>query len=315
MRKIVILDADTLGHDIKLDAISKYGELTAYPITKPSETADRIRDAEIIITNKVFIGKDEIAEAKNLRLVCVAATGYNNIDLKALSERNIAATNVKGYSTQTVAQLVFASILNIYGSISLYNSDMREGQWQQSPTFTMLTHPISDLENKTLGIIGYGNIGRQVAKIAQAFDMKTLICALPGREYPKSENRVDFDTLLSQSDIISLHCPLTPDTQNLISEAQLKKMKPSAVLINTSRGPVVNYDHLYQALANHTIKAAAFDVYPQEPPKEHPIFSLSNAYITPHIAWASVEARTRLVDGIANNIKVYTEGKIDTIRL
>ncbi len=315
MPNIVILDSATLGSDIDFSPITSLGETTFYSTTQPSETADRIRNAEIIVTNKVFIGKEQIDAAPNLRLVCVAATGYNNIDLNALTARGIAATNVKGYSTQTVAQLVFASILNIYGSIEQYHADMREGQWQQSPTFTMLTHPIADLENKTLGIIGYGNIGRQVAKIAQAFDMKTLICALPGREYPKDENRVDFDTLLSQSDIISLHCPLTPDTQNLISEAQLKKMKPSAVLINTSRGPVVNYDHLYQALASHTIKAAAFDVYPQEPPSQHPIFSLSNAYITPHIAWASFEARTRLVDGIAKNIRVYLDGKIDTIRL
>lgn len=315
MPNIVILDSATLGSDIDFSPITSLGETTFYSTTQPSETADRIRNAEIIVTNKVFIGKEQIDAAPNLRLVCVAATGYNNIDLNALTARGIAATNVKGYSTQTVAQLVFASILNIYGSIEQYHADMREGQWQQSPTFTMLTHPIADLENKTLGIIGYGNIGRQVAKIAQAFDMKTLICALPGREYPKDENRVDFDTLLSQSDIISLHCPLTPDTQNLISEAQLKKMKPSAVLINTSRGPVVNYDHLYQALASRTIKAAAFDVYPQEPPSQHPIFSLSNAYITPHIAWASFEARTRLVDGIAKNIRVYLDGKIDTIRL
>lgn len=315
MPNIVILDSATLGSDIDFSPITSLGETTFYSTTQPSETADRIRNAEIIVTNKVFIGKEQIDAAPNLRLVCVAATGYNNIDLNALTARGIAATNVKGYSTQTVAQLVFASILNIYGSIEQYHADMREGQWQQSLTFTMLTHPIADLENKTLGIIGYGNIGRQVAKIAQAFDMKALICALPGREYPKDENRVDFDTLLSQSDIISLHCPLTPDTQNLISEAQLKKMKPSAVLINTSRGPVVNYDHLYQALASRTIKAAAFDVYPQEPPSQHPIFSLSNAYITPHIAWASFEARTRLVDGIAKNIRVYLDGKIDTIRL
>ena len=315
MPNIVILDSATLGSDIDFSPITSLGETTFYSTTQPSETADRIRNAEIIVTNKVFIGKEQIDAAPNLRLVCVAATGYNNIDLNALTARGIAATNVKGYSTQTVAQLVFASILNIYGSISLYNSDMREGQWQQSPTFTMLSHPIFDLENKTIGIIGYGSIGRQVEGIAKAFGMKPLICALPGRNYPKEENRTPFEDILQQSDIITLHCPLTPQTQNLISAPQLQKMKPSAILVNTSRGPVVNLDDLDNALATNQIRAAVIDVMPQEPPKSHPIFSRSNAYITPHVAWASLEARTRLVAGIANNIKVYLEGKIDTIRL
>lgn len=315
MPNIVILDSATLGSDIDFSPITSLGETTFYSTTQPSETDDRIRNAEIIVTNKVFIGKEQIAAAPNLRLVCVAATGYNNIDLNALTARGIAATNVKGYSTQTVAQLVFASILNIYGSISLYNSDMREGQWQQSPTFTMLSHPIFDLENKTIGIIGYGSIGRQVEGIAKAFGMKPLICALPGRDYPKEENRTPFEDILQQSDIITLHCPLTPQTQNLISAPQLQKMKPSAILVNTSRGPVVNLDDLDNALATNQIRAAVIDVMPQEPPKAHPFFSRSNAYITPHVAWASLEARSRLVAGIANNIKVYLEGKIDTIKL
>ena len=315
MPNIVILDSATLGNDIDFSPITSLGETTFYNTTLPSETADRIRNAEIIVTNKVFIGKEQIDAAPNFRLVCVAATGYNNIDLNALTARGIAATNVKGYSTQTVAQLVFASILNIYGSISLYNNDMRDGQWQQSPTFTMLSHPISDLENKTIGIIGYGSIGRQVEGIAKAFGMKPLICALPGRDYPKDQHRTPFEDILQQSDIITLHCPLTPQTQNLISAPQLQKMKPSAILVNTSRGPVVNLDDLDNALATNQIRAAVIDVMPQEPPKAHPIFSRKNAYITPHIAWASLEARTRLVAGIANNIKVYLDGGIEEIRL
>ncbi|MCQ2253050.1 MAG: D-2-hydroxyacid dehydrogenase [Bacteroidales bacterium] len=313
--KIVILDADTLGNDIDISGIEQFGQVVRYPITAPSETAGRIADAEVVITNKVFIGADEILGANNLKLVCVAATGYNNVDLKALNSRNIAATNVKGYSSQTVAQLVFAYILNVYGSLGEYSQLTHSGGWQKSPTFTMLNFPISDLENKTLGIIGAGNIGSRVKAIAEAFGMNVVMMAFPGKQYPETENRLPLSDLLKVSDVITLHCPLTPDTKNLIGLDQLRIMKPSTVLINTSRGPVVNLDDLYTALKSKKIRHACIDVLPQEPPQDHPIFQLQNVTITPHIGWASKEARQRLIDGIANNIKVYAEGRIDEIKL
>jgi len=315
MTKIVILDSVTIGDDINLDKISNFGEIVSYPLTSKAQTAERIKDAEIVITNKVFIGEDEIRDAKNLKLVCVAATGYNNVDLKALNSKGIAATNVKGYSSQTVAQLVFTFILDVYYSLSRYNKLIKDGGWQKSEAFTMLNFPINDLENKTLGIVGYGNIGKKVAQIATAFGMKVIIAALPNRSYNPLENRVPLNELLKKSDIISLHCPLTDATKNLISAEQLNLMKPSAVLINTSRGPVVNLDDLYIALKNNKIRHACIDVMPQEPPQQHPIFQLENVTITPHIGWASKESRERLVEGIANNIRIYKNGDIDSIKL
>ncbi|MCQ2250809.1 MAG: D-2-hydroxyacid dehydrogenase [Bacteroidales bacterium] len=313
--KIVILDADTLGNDIDMSPISQFGDIVAYPVTAASETAERIRDAEVVISNKVYIGANEIQNAKNLKLVCVAATGYNNIDLNALNANNIAATNVKGYSSQTVAQLVFAYMLNVYGSLGEYGELTHSGAWQKSPTFTMLNFPIQDLENKTLGIIGAGNIGGRVKAIAEAFGMKVVMMAFPGKEYPESENRLPLNELLKVSDIVTLHCPLTPDTQNLIGLEQLRIMKTSAILINTSRGPVVNLDDLYTALKSKKIRHACIDVLPQEPPQDHPIFGLRNVTITPHIGWASKEARQRLINGISANIKAYADGRIDEIKL
>ncbi len=313
--KIVILDADTLGNDIDMSPISQFGDIVAYPVTAAAETAERIRDAEVVISNKVYIGANEIQNAKNLKLVCVAATGYNNIDLNALNANNIAATNVKGYSSQTVAQLVFAYMLNVYGSLGEYGELTHSGAWQKSPTFTMLNFPIQDLENKTLGIIGAGNIGGRVKAIAEAFGMKVVMMAFPGKEYPESENRLPLNELLKVSDIVTLHCPLTPDTKNLIGLEQLRIMKTSAILINTSRGPVVNLDDLYTALKSKKIRHACIDVLPQEPPKDHPIFGLRNVTITPHIGWASKEARQRLINGISANIKAYADGRIDEIKL
>jgi len=313
--KIVILDADTLGNDIDLSQIEKFGDVAKYPTTAPEQTAERIRDAEIVISNKVYIGQSEIASAHNLRLVCVAATGYNNIDLKALNARNIPATNVKGYSSQTVAQIVFAYILNVYGSLDKYQDLTKGGAWQKSSTFTMLNFPINDLENKTLGIIGAGNIGRRVKAIAEAFGMDVRMMAFPGKTYPESEKRLPLDELLKVSDIVTLHCPLTEQTNNLIGLEQLAMMKTSAILINTARGPVVNIDDLYTALKSRRIRHACIDVMPQEPPKDHPIFQLGNVTITPHIGWASKEARQRLISGIAANIQALVDGGIDDVRL
>ncbi|MCQ2974332.1 MAG: D-2-hydroxyacid dehydrogenase [Bacteroidales bacterium] len=315
MYKIVILDADTLGDDINLTEIEQFGEITKYGTTSNENTANRIKDADIVISNKVFIGNNEVENAKNLKLVCVAATGYNNIDIKALNSKNIAVTNVKGYSTQSVAQLVFASILNIYGSVSDYNTIIRKGEWQKSPTFNMLNFPINDLEGKVIGIIGHGSIGKKVEQIAKAFDMKVILLGFNNRKYPESEHRYNKEEFFKKSDFVTIHCPLTTETKNLISANELNMMKSSAILINTARGPVVNTDDLYNALKNKTIRAAVFDVFEQEPPKNHPIFSLNNAYITPHIAWASFESRQRLIAGIAYNIRCFIDGNIDEIRI
>lgn len=314
--KITILDAVTLGSDISLSCFEQFGNVEIFDLTAPWQTASRIKESDIVITNKVHIGLSEVENAYKLKLICVAATGYNNIDVKDLYEKNIITANVKGYSSQSVVQLVFAFMLNVSGSLNRYNKLTKEGYWQKSPSFVMLDYPINDLENKTLGIIGCGHIGQKAAKIAHAFDMKILTCGRPGKYYPELADYIcqtDLDTLLKQSDFVTIHTPLTDQTKNIINADTLKLMKKTAVLINTSRGGCVNPDHLYSCLKNGDIAAACCDVMPAEPPQNHDIFSLNNFYCTPHIGWASYESRRRLLNGIVDNIKLFIEGRADEI--
>ncbi|MBN2664339.1 MAG: D-2-hydroxyacid dehydrogenase [Bacteroidales bacterium] len=313
--KIVILDAVTLGNDIDLSNLSKHGDLTLYDTTTLDQTEERIKNAEIIITNKVIIGKKELDAAKNLKLVCVAATGYNNIDILEANKRNIIVTNVKGYSTESVAQQVFAYILAFYNSTFEYNSTIKANKWQQSPTFTLLSHEIIELSGKTLGIIGYGAIGQRVGQIAGAFGMNILTAKIPGRKYENS-NHKDMDFVLSNSDIITIHAPLNEKTENLISKKELKLMKKSAILVNYARGGIVNEQDLFEALKTQKIKGAIVDVLTNEPPTQNNIlFGAPNIFITPHVAWTSKEARQRLVNGISENIENFINGKASKIRI
>ncbi len=313
--KAVLLDKSTIGNDVSLEAIKKQCELICYETTKYKNVSERIKDAEIIITNKVIIGEDEMEVAKKLKLICVAATGYNNIDIEEAKKRNIVVTNVKGYSTESVAQIVFGYILSIMNSLNEVSQDIKNGLWQKHPVFTMLNHPFIELKGKNLGIIGYGTIGKRVAEIAKVFGMNILV-AESLIITKQSSNRIPFNELLKQSDIITIHTPLTDKTKGLISEKEFLLMKKSAILINAARGGVVNENDLYNALVNKEIRYAATDVLTQEPPKDdNVLFKAPNIIITPHIAWTSFEARQQLVAGISKNIQMFSNGEGNNIDL
>ncbi len=313
--KIVILDAVTLGTDIDLSIFDKFGTVEIFETTTKEELPSRINDADIVITNKVVFGKKEFEYAKNLKLICIAATGYNNIDIELAKSNNVVVANVRNYSTEAVAQHTFSLILAIENSLLNYIEETRNGNWAKSPVFTMLNHPFNEVYGKTIGIIGYGTIGKRVAEIAKAFGMKVLIGKRKGVEYHDIE-RVEFDDLLSKADIISIHTPLSENTKNMFSMPEFEKMKRSAILINVARGGIVNENDLYTALKSNLIRAAATDVTELEPIQaDNKLVNLKNMYITPHIAWASTESRKRLVEGIAANINEFISGNADSINL
>jgi lactate dehydrogenase-like 2-hydroxyacid dehydrogenase len=313
--EIVILDSLTFGSDIDLSIFNQFGKTTVYKTTGSTEITDRIKKAEIIIPNKVEINAEVIKNAAKLKLVCVAATGYNNIDIASAKEHGVVVANVQNYSSESVAQHTFSLILALQNSLINNVQDTRNGRWSRSKVFTVLDYPFYELTGKKIGIIGYGSIGKQVAKIAKAFDMEVLIYKRYGKEYPES-NRVDFEILLAESDIISIHAPLSESTLNLFSTKEFKKMKSSAIIINTARGGIINEEALYHALKNHTIRAAAIDVVQNEPIEANSkLHELNNLLITPHIAWASFKSRQRLIDGIVINIKKFLAGESESINL
>lgn len=275
-----------------------------------AEVLERIREAEVVVSNKVFIGREAIAAAKRLKLICVAATGYNNVDLAAAAEYNVPVCNVRGYATPSVVQHVFMLMLNMARHFSDYQALVKHGGWQQSQFFCPLDYPIMELSGKTLGIIGYGELGHAVAQVAQAFGMQVLIADHKGQA-PRP-GRLGFDDVLQQADFITLHCPLLPDTQYLISRRELELMKPSAYLINTARGGLVNEADLLACLTSGRIAGAATDVVQGEPPNhDQPLLrqQLPNLIVTPHIAWASRESRQRLLDQLADNIGNFFQNK------
>ncbi|OQY07672.1 MAG: hypothetical protein B6I28_05400 [Fusobacteriia bacterium 4572_132] len=290
-------------------------ELITYNLTNENEVLDRIKEAEIIITNKVYIGKNEMEVAKNLKLVCVAATGYNNVDIEEAKQKNIVVANVKNYSTESVAQTVFAYILEFYNKINRQNEDVKKGKWEKSPIFTMLNHTTFELKNKKIGIIGYGKIGKRVGEIAKVFGMKILVAKRKGVEY-KENFRYSLEEILKESDIVTIHTPLTKESFNMIGKKELELMKKDSFLINTARGGIINEEELYFALKNKKIKGGALDVMVEEPPKSHKkLFELDNIIITPHIAWASKESREKLIAGIVDNIREFKKGKIEKINI
>lgn len=305
--KIVFLDALSVGN-VDFKNIEEEGELIKYNLTSKEEVFERIADAEIIITNKVYIGKEEIEAAPKLKLICVSATGYNNIDIQAAREAGVVVVNAAGYSTESVAQHVFAMILEIYTSLSKYDRAVKEGKWGKSPLFTMNDYPSFELSGKTLGIIGYGEIGKRVQKIAEAFGIKVIIAE---SRSGKSENsfRVPFDTVLKESDIITIHTPLTESTRDMISDREFGLMKKTGVIINTARGGIINENALYTALKDGKIYGAATDVMVSEPPVNgSPLFELENIVITPHTAWAATESRQKLIEIISENIVKFKSG-------
>lgn len=313
--KITILDNATLGADISTEQIKVFGKIEYFDVTKPEETKGRIANSEIVITNKVVIGENELNAAKSLKLICVAATGTNNIDFEAAAKHHVAVTNVKGYSTESVAQTVISYMLIFSSSTRKFSDFSLSGKWQKSPIFTNLDFPFFELKGKTLGIIGYGSIAKRVEELAQAFGMKILIAeSLQKKE--KLQNRTALPELLKSSDFVSVHTPLTPKTKNLISREELQMMKPTAFIINTARGGIINESDLRKALDNKSIAGAGVDVLSEEPPQNgNPLLVARNIILTPHIAWTSGESRARLIQGITNNIQTYVDGNIASIDL
>ena len=311
--KIVVLDGYGLNPgDLSWNGMNALGELTVYDRTSPSEMLERSQGAEVLITNKTLITADNMAELPELKYIGVLATGYNVVDIDAAKARGIVVTNIPAYSTASVAQMVFAHILNITQRVGYYADENVKGRWTDSVDFCYWDTNLVELDGKKMGIVGYGNIGKATARIALAFGMEVLAyTSKEQKDLPQGVKKVTLDELFVESDVISLHCPLTPDTKELVNAKRLSMMKSSAILINTGRGPLVNEQDLANALNEGRIAGAGLDVLSVEPSVAgNPLLSAKNCFITPHIAWATKEARTRLMDIAVNNLKSYQEGNV-----
>ena len=287
------------------------GTLTVYDRTRPEETVARAADAEIVLTNKVVISREVMAQLPQLKYIGVLATGYNVVDIETAHERGIIVTNVPAYSTESVAQMVFAHLLNVTNRTDHYATENRSGRWTENEDFCYWDYPHMELAGKTFGIVGLGNIGRRVAEIALAFGMQVkALTSKSADTLPSGIRKADLEELLATSDVISLHCPLTDTTRHLINHETLSRMRPSAILINTGRGPLVDDQAVASALAEGQLAAFCADVLTEEPPKaNNPLLSQPNAFITPHIAWATQEARTRLLQVAISNVKAFLNAK------
>ena len=311
--KIVVLDGYGLNPgDLSWSAWEALGELTVYNRTSPSELLERSEGAEVLITNKTLITAENMTELPSLKYIGVLATGYNVVDIDAAKARGIVVTNIPAYSTASVAQMVFAHVLNITQRVGYYANENIQGRWTNNADFCYWDTNLVELDGKKMGIVGYGNIGKATARIALAFGMEVLAyTSKEQKDLPQGVRKATLDELFSESDVISLHCPLTPDTKELVNAERLKTMKPSAILINTGRGPLVNEHDLANALNEGRIAGAGLDVLSVEPSlTDNPLLSAKNCFITPHIAWATKEARTRLMDIAINNLRSYQEGNV-----
>ena len=311
--KIVILDGFTTnGGDLSWNGISELGDLTVYDRTAPGEVIDRCHGAEAVLTNKVIITDEVMQALPQLKYIGVMATGYNVVDIDAARRRGIVVTNVPAYSTPSVAQMVFAHLLNITNQVALHDRQVHEGRWAGNQDFCFYSAPLIELASKQMGIVGLGQTGSAVAKIALALGMRVMAFTSKSQEsLPEGIIKGSLDEMFATSDVVSLHCPLTPDTKHIVNAARLATMKPSAIVITTGRGPLVNEQDLADALNNGTIAAAAVDVLSTEPPTaDNPLLAARNCHITPHIAWASQAARARLIDTLASNLKGYISGNV-----
>lgn len=305
---IVVIDGFTLNPgDLSWAGFEALGNCTIYPRSTPEQVVERCAQADVVLTNKVVFSDEVLAQLPKLKYLGVLATGYNVVDVASAANRGIAVTNVPAYGAQSVAQFVFAQILQWAQPVHHYADTVKDQRWQQSPDFCYYDHSMIELAGKTLGVIGYGAIGKKVAQIALGFDMKVLVhTRTPPTSLPEGADNVDLTTLASSADIISLHCPLTESNERFINAAFLSAMKPSAYLINTGRGPLIDEAALYDAIDQQHIAGAALDVLSVEPPQsEHPLFQLERCIITPHIAWATLEARQRLMAIAVDNLSAY----------
>ena len=307
--KIVFTDTDTiLSGNITLDAFKEYGEVVGYGYTPYDKVAERIKDADAVICNKTLLDSTTMADAKNLKYIGVLATGYNNIDMDYANAHGITVTNAGSYSTDAVAQHTFAFILNHFSRVADYSKFVRDGNWIRSKIFTSFEYPADEIAGKTIGVIGYGNIAKATIKIAQAFNMKVLVHTRTVKE-DNSVTFVDFDTLLKESDIVTIHCPLTDKTKDMFNKEAFDKCKKGMYLVNTARGPIVNEKALFDALEDGRLSGAGIDVLDKEPMSADCIlYKAKNIDITPHVAWAPYKTRIRLIDIVFNNLKGYVEG-------
>ena len=309
---ITILDGYALNPgDLSYDCLRQFGELTIYDRTAPEELIERAKDADAVLTNKVVMGEAEFAQLPRLRYIGVQATGYNVIDVEAARRHGITVTNIPAYSTASVAQMVMAHLLNITQSVDYYARENRTGRWAGNPDFCYWDNPLIELAGKQMGIVGFGRTGSAVARLAQAFGMKVAVyTSKPQSELPEGIVKRSLDQLFTTSDVVSLHCPLTPETHHLVNAERLALMKPTAILINTARGPIVDEQALADALNSGVLHAAGIDVLCEEPPLSgSPLLSARHCFVTPHIAWATLEARTRLLQICEANLRAFIEGK------
>lgn len=313
---IVVLDGHAANPgDLSWEGLKALGECTIYDRTAPEEVLERAAEAEVILTNKVIINAEHIAALPQLKYIGVLATGYNVVDTDAAKERGIIVTNIPAYSTASVAQMVFAHILNITQQVQHHSEEVHKGRWTNSQDFCFWDTPLIELRDKKIGLVGLGNTGYTTARVAIGFGMQ--VYALTSKSHfqlPPEIKKMELDELFAECDIISLHCPLTPETHELVNARRLAMMKPSSILINTGRGPLINEQDLADALNSGKIFAAGVDVLSSEPPRaDNPLLTAKNCYITPHIAWASIEARERLMNIAISNIQAYIAGTPENV--
>ena len=309
---IVILDAFTANPgDLSWAELERLGNVTVYDRTAAADTVTRCLDADIVLTNKVCLGRQEVERLPRLKYIGVLATGYNVVDIAAASQRGIVVTNVPAYSTDSVAQMVFAHLLTVTNHAEHHARQVRQGRWSASTDFCFWDSPLTELSGKTFGIVGLGHIGQQVARIAQGFGMHVVACTSKSAgQLPPGVGKAALGELFSQSDVLSLHCPLTADTHHLVNARTLAMMKPSAILINTGRGPLVDECATAEALSQGRLAAYCADVLTEEPPRSgSPLMACPNAFITPHIAWATLEARQRLIAVATDNVQAFLSGR------
>lgn len=310
--EIVILERDSVGTDVQIDCLKDLGNVTVYPNTLAGQVEERIRDADVVIANKAPLGEETLKNAQRVKLICEFATGYDNVDLEYCRKRGIKVANVVDYSTSAVAQHTFALCFYVLEKLNHYDNYVKSGEYASQSRFSNFDLPFTELDGKVWGIVGMGNIGKKTAQIAEAFGCKVIFYSASGNSSCTDYERVELEDLLKRSDFLSLHCPLSERTRNLIDLTALKKMKKTAILINVARGPVVNDEDLYTALTEGIIAGAGLDVTGTEPMKEsNPLSRIKDSnklIITPHLAWASTEARNRVVEETYKNIQAFCSG-------
>lgn len=315
--KLVVLERDSVGTDVDVSCFERFGTVTYYGNTVADTVAERVKDAEVIISNKAPMNENTLKDAAHVKLICLFATGYDNVDLAYCKSRGIKVANVVNYCSTAVAQHTLLLALSLSEKLAFYDDYVKSGAYGAQDRFSNFDRPFAELAGKTWGIVGMGNIGRKVASLAEAFGCKVIFYSASGKSSCTEYQRVEFDTLLQEADILSLHCPLSDRTRGLINKEAFSRMKETAILINVARGPVVNTQDLHDALMEGQIAAAGLDVLEKEPmAKDNPLYEIKDStklIITPHMSWASIEARTRLVGEVVQNIQAFLDGEVRNV--